>query len=48
MEQNPTATPQVMPNTVQELEVPESSQKTLQPRVGDAPVKTPDDDYEQG
>ncbi|QQK46067.1 hypothetical protein Pdw03_0965 [Penicillium digitatum] len=39
MEQNPTATPQVMPNTVQELEVPESSQKTLQPRLFDDVAK---------
>lgn len=48
MKQDPNATPQVMPKTTQEFEEPGISENIIQPRARDAPVKTPDDDDEQG
>ncbi|KAJ5203262.1 hypothetical protein N7449_005341 [Penicillium cf. viridicatum] len=47
MKADPTASPQVKRKTTQKLEEPSISESTLQPRAGDAPVKTPDDDHEQ-
>lgn len=44
----PTASQQVKRKTTQKLEEPNISESILQPRAGDAPVKTPDDDHEQG
>lgn len=48
MKQDPIATPQAMPKTTQEFKEPVISGRILHPRTGDAPVKTPDDDHEQG
>lgn len=48
MKTDPTASPQVKRKTTQKLEEPSISESILQPRAGDAPVKTPNDDHEQG
>ena len=48
MKADPTASPQVNRKTTQKLEEPSISESILQPQAGDAPVKTPDDDHEQG
>ncbi|KAF4768673.1 hypothetical protein HAV15_002424 [Penicillium sp. str.  len=47
MKADPNASPQVKSKTTQKLEGPSNSESILQPRAGDAPVKTPDDDHEQ-
>lgn len=49
MKADPTASPQVKRKTTQKLEEPTSISESIpQPRAEDAPVKTPDDDHEQG